>query len=68
MARWENEGLEGLDLPEPDNKVSTYFGLGAEESSPNNAFVKVVDNNGFKTHYIKILMFFRSNSISIFCK
>ena len=53
MARWENEGLEGLDLPEPDNKISTYFGLGAEESAPNDAFVKIVDNNGFKTHYIK---------------
>ena len=30
MARWENEGLEGLDLPDPENKVSTYYGLGAE--------------------------------------
>ena len=53
MARWENEGLEGLDLQDPENKVSTYYGLGAEESAPNDAFVKVVDNNGFKTHYIK---------------
>jgi len=53
MARWENEGLGGLDLPEPDNKISTYYGLGAEQSNSSDAFVKVVYNNGFKTHYIK---------------
>ena len=53
MARWENENLDDLNLPEPDNKVSTYYGAGAQEADSSAAFVKVIDNNGYKTHYIK---------------
>jgi len=53
MARWENEDLDNLNLPTPDNKVSTYYGTGAQETGVSDAFVKVVDNNGYKTYYVK---------------
>jgi len=53
MARWENANLEGLNLPDPEKKVYTFFGAGGEESKENDAFVKVVDNGGFMTYYIK---------------
>jgi hypothetical protein len=53
MARWENANLEGLNLPDPEKKVYTFFGASGKESKERDAFVKVVDNGGFMTYYIK---------------
>jgi hypothetical protein len=55
MARWENENLEGLNLPDPEKKVYMFFGAGGKESKEGDAFMKTVDNSGFMTYYIKLV-------------
>ena len=41
MARWENEDLSELDIPEPEKVERLYFGKTGEESNEKDAFASL---------------------------
>tara|TARA_R100000742_G_C4224254_1_gene47251 strand:+ start:274 stop:606 length:333 start_codon:yes stop_codon:yes gene_type:complete len=53
MARGEKEDISHLNLPEVPEKVTTFIGVRGNEVKERDAFVKVVENGEFTTHYIK---------------
>ena len=53
MARWENENLDGLDIPQPPKMHIQLFGaLGATPNSEANAFAKKVSMGNSNTYYV----------------
>ena len=54
MARWENEDLSGLNIPDPVETDTTYIGLKGEETTEDQAMAKsVISSDGSKMFYIK---------------
>ena len=53
MARWENENLDGLDIPQPPKTEIQLFGtLGSVPDKEKNAFAKKVIAGDSYTYYV----------------
>ena len=53
MARWENEDLSGLNIPEPAKVTETFYGKGADVAEPKVAFAKIIAHGDRETYYVK---------------
>ncbi len=54
MARWENEDVSGLGIPEPDKIETTFLDINGKETSEENAVAKRVESSGGSTtFYVK---------------
>ena len=54
MARWEDEDLTGLNIPDPDDFNESLFDkTGKETKNEQIAFAKTSTVNDNKTHYLK---------------
>lgn len=54
MARWENEDISGLNIPDPDQIKTIFIGLNGEETSEDKAMAKLSkSSNGSAGFYIK---------------
>jgi len=54
MARWENEDLSGLNVPEPTKTTTKYIGLKGIETTEDQSMAKyVTSSDGSKRFYIK---------------
>ena len=42
MARWENEDLSGLNIPEPPKSKEIFYGNGGKTSEQKMAFAKLI--------------------------
>ena len=52
MARWENEDLSELDIPEPEKVERLYFGKTGEESNEKDAFASLYRVDKSESYYI----------------
>ena len=54
MARWENEDVSGLNIPDPIQAVTKFIGLGGKETEEEQGMSKsVISSDGSKRFYIK---------------
>ena len=54
MARWENEDVSGLNIPDPEQLETIFIDLNGKTTSEDKAIAKTVkSSNGSNTHYIK---------------
>ena len=54
MARWENEDVSDLNIPDPENVETTFLDVNGEQSVENKAVAKLVKSStGSITFYIK---------------
>ena len=54
MARWENEDISKLNLPDPQVVSKIFIDKNANETTnEDSAFAKVTECDGKKNHYIK---------------
>ena len=54
MARWENEDVSGLNVPEPERLETDFIDLNGKCVAEANAVAKAVkSSNGSTTYYIK---------------
>tara|TARA_R100000008_G_scaffold33121_1_gene18698 strand:+ start:1685 stop:2032 length:348 start_codon:yes stop_codon:yes gene_type:complete len=54
MARWENEDVSDLNLPDPEKIETTFIGLHGEETTEDKAMAKRVESsNGSVRFYVK---------------
>ena len=52
MARWENEDVSDLDLPDPQRVDKQYFGKSAASVKEKEAFAYRLIVDGSESHYI----------------
>tara|TARA_Y100000361_G_C11147284_1_gene338821 strand:- start:544 stop:891 length:348 start_codon:yes stop_codon:yes gene_type:complete len=54
MARWENEDVSGLNIPDPEVTETIFIDLNGKHTSDDKAIAKRVDSSsGSCTYYIK---------------
>tara|TARA_R110002020_G_scaffold251416_1_gene465298 strand:- start:1103 stop:1450 length:348 start_codon:yes stop_codon:yes gene_type:complete len=54
MARWENEDVSGLGIPEPPHIETTFIGLKGDSTTEDQAIAKsVISSDGSKRFYVK---------------
>jgi len=53
MARWENEDLSGLNIPEPPKTTEVFFGNGGKTAEQKMAFAKLITKGDAETYYVK---------------
>jgi|TARA_R110000824_G_scaffold348008_1_gene534731 hypothetical protein len=54
MARWENEDVSDLNIPDPVETNTTYVGLQGKETTEEQALAKsAISSDGSKMFYIK---------------
>jgi len=54
MARWENEDVSGLGIPDPTHIEIKFIGLQGKETTEDQAIAKsVVSSDGSKRFYVK---------------
>jgi len=54
MARWENEDISNLNLPDPRTVFKIFLDKnGSETADEDSAFAKTTECNGKKNYYIK---------------
>ncbi|HAT67298.1 MAG TPA: hypothetical protein DCS66_22335 [Flavobacteriaceae bacterium] len=53
MARWENEDISDLNLPNPETTVISFVGKDGASVDENKAFAKTVTSSLGSQYYIK---------------
>ena len=54
MARWENEDVAGMNIPDPEKIETKFIDLNGKDASQNRAVAKKVESSsGSTTFYIK---------------
>ena len=54
MARWENEDISNMNIPDPISSSISFIGLNGEETQEEQGIAKsIVSSDGSKRFYIK---------------
>ena len=53
MARWENENIDNLGLPDPEKVVTNFVGTNGKTVTEKKAFAKTVTSSLGSQYYIK---------------
>tara|TARA_Y100000389_G_scaffold200415_1_gene240747 strand:+ start:2781 stop:3113 length:333 start_codon:yes stop_codon:yes gene_type:complete len=52
MARWENEDVSGLNLPDPQSTEKKFYGTRGVETEEKNAFASVSNTGKSAFYYV----------------
>jgi hypothetical protein len=52
MARWENEDVSNLNLPDPDLTERKFYGVKGVETEEKNAFASMSETGRGQSYYI----------------
>ena len=52
MARWENEDVSDLNLPDPEHVSRVYLGKSGESVEEKNAFAYTASTASYKSYHI----------------